>query len=198
MNPVDGSRTRPLSPSIHWDDNFEGRVPIVTGSLHAQDRPLRFAIQRLKWRCHWSALVECFAVEFAARVAREALGSKLGPVRIALCDCSTENARESLAKLGWGGRIRTFGCRNQNPVPYRLATPQCVAQRRRTLLTGTGPFNAGARTICLWARPTPRLASPGILDASRNEVEARLVRDNGGRARVRDPRALHSQACIRS
>jgi hypothetical protein len=25
---------------------------------------------------------------------------------------------------GWGGRIRTSGCRNQNPVPYRLATPQ--------------------------------------------------------------------------
>jgi hypothetical protein len=25
---------------------------------------------------------------------------------------------------GWGGRIRTSGCRNQNPVPYHLATPQ--------------------------------------------------------------------------
>ena len=26
--------------------------------------------------------------------------------------------------FGWGGRIRTYGCGNQNPVPYRLATPQ--------------------------------------------------------------------------
>jgi hypothetical protein len=27
-------------------------------------------------------------------------------------------------KIGWGGRDRTSECRNQNPVPYRLATPQ--------------------------------------------------------------------------
>jgi hypothetical protein len=27
-------------------------------------------------------------------------------------------------KSGWGGRIRTSGCRYQKPVPYRLATPQ--------------------------------------------------------------------------
>ena len=25
---------------------------------------------------------------------------------------------------GWGGRIRTYECRLQKPVPYRLATPQ--------------------------------------------------------------------------
>ena len=24
---------------------------------------------------------------------------------------------------GWGGRIRTSECRNQNPVTYRLSTP---------------------------------------------------------------------------
>lgn len=30
----------------------------------------------------------------------------------------------SLASLGWGGRIRTFGCGIQSPEPYRLATPQ--------------------------------------------------------------------------
>lgn len=27
-------------------------------------------------------------------------------------------------KLGWGGRIRTFGTRYQKALPYRLATPQ--------------------------------------------------------------------------
>src|SRR6185369_414375 len=26
--------------------------------------------------------------------------------------------------VGWGGRDRTYECRNQNPVPYHLATPQ--------------------------------------------------------------------------
>ena len=31
----------------------------------------------------------------------------------------------SVARLtGWGGRVRTSECRNQNPVPYHLATPQ--------------------------------------------------------------------------
>src|SRR6266576_6051166 len=29
-----------------------------------------------------------------------------------------------ISKNGWGGRDRTYECRNQNPVPYHLATPQ--------------------------------------------------------------------------
>src|SRR5262249_17436305 len=50
---------------------------------------------------------------------------------------------DSLTKpVGWGGRIRTSVCRNQNPVPYRLATPQCVAERSRTILTRPLLFNA--------------------------------------------------------
>jgi hypothetical protein len=28
------------------------------------------------------------------------------------------------AQIGWGGRIRTSVWRDQNPLPYRLATPQ--------------------------------------------------------------------------
>lgn len=34
---------------------------------------------------------------------------------------------------GWGGRDRTFECWNQNPVPYRLATPQ--------IAKGRGPYS---------------------------------------------------------
>tara|TARA_B100000963_G_scaffold289851_1_gene259485 strand:- start:344 stop:487 length:144 start_codon:yes stop_codon:yes gene_type:complete len=30
----------------------------------------------------------------------------------------------AVGKNGWGGRIRTFECGDQNPVPCRLATPQ--------------------------------------------------------------------------
>lgn len=30
---------------------------------------------------------------------------------------------------GWGGRIRTFGCRLQRPMPYRLATPHPVSEK---------------------------------------------------------------------
>ena len=29
-----------------------------------------------------------------------------------------------LEKVGWGGRIRTYGTRYQKALPYRLATPQ--------------------------------------------------------------------------
>jgi hypothetical protein len=31
--------------------------------------------------------------------------------------------RKLLKSFGWGGRIRTSAWRNQNPLPYRLATP---------------------------------------------------------------------------
>src|SRR3990167_6081610 len=31
---------------------------------------------------------------------------------------------------GWGGRDRTYECRNQNPMPYHLATPQWTTIRR--------------------------------------------------------------------
>jgi hypothetical protein len=27
-------------------------------------------------------------------------------------------------RVGWGGRIRTYGTRYQKPMPYHLATPQ--------------------------------------------------------------------------
>jgi hypothetical protein len=32
-----------------------------------------------------------------------------------------------IESIGWGGRIRTSVWRNQNPLPYRLATPQSAA-----------------------------------------------------------------------
>src|SRR3954464_12782301 len=32
---------------------------------------------------------------------------------------------------GWGGRDRTSEWRNQNPLPYRLATPQWAGRERR-------------------------------------------------------------------
>ena len=37
-----------------------------------------------------------------------------------------------LAQIGWGGRIRTSVWRDQNPLPYRLATPQLGKHNRRT------------------------------------------------------------------
>jgi hypothetical protein len=43
---------------------------------------------------------------------------------------------------GWGGRIRTSEWRNQNPLPYHLATPQKVE------LPSTGE-PLGARNIAV-------------------------------------------------
>ena len=37
---------------------------------------------------------------------------------------------------GWGGRIRTSVWRNQNPLPYRLATPQSAAGPERPAESG--------------------------------------------------------------
>jgi hypothetical protein len=36
-------------------------------------------------------------------------------------------------KNGWGGRIRTHGWRDQNPLPYRLATPQLKDRYKNTI-----------------------------------------------------------------
>jgi hypothetical protein len=38
---------------------------------------------------------------------------------------------------GWGARIRTWEWRNQNPLPYHLATPQ-PGKRRNLLKIGPG------------------------------------------------------------
>ena len=37
-----------------------------------------------------------------------------------------KTAISPIVKTGWGGRDRTSVWRNQNPLPYRLATPQTL------------------------------------------------------------------------
>ncbi len=37
----------------------------------------------------------------------------------------------------WGGRDRTSEWRNQNPLPYRLATPHPVASVNRAVVDGS-------------------------------------------------------------
>src|SRR5215472_6144635 len=36
----------------------------------------------------------------------------------------------AMKNFGWGARIRTWEWRNQNPLPYHLATPQQVPESR--------------------------------------------------------------------
>ena len=73
-------------------------------------------------------------------------------------------------EIGWGGRIRTSACRNQNPVPYRLATPQSTAgaERRRTILAPLRPFNTRAFETRLACARAPAVLS-WIVDATMGE-----------------------------
>ena len=41
-----------------------------------------------------------------------------------------KNPYSMLISGGWGARIRTWEWRNQNPLPYHLATPQQVPESR--------------------------------------------------------------------
>ena len=41
-------------------------------------------------------------------------------------ECQKYRLKIIIKKFGWGGRIRTYECRLQKPVPYRLATPQIM------------------------------------------------------------------------
>lgn len=38
-------------------------------------------------------------------------------------------------KIGRGSRDRTYECRNQNPVPYHLATPLVTSENWRNIYT---------------------------------------------------------------
>ena len=64
-------------------------------------------------------------------------------------DCAENQAGEngeSVARsVGWGGRIRTSAWRNQNPLPYHLATPH---HRRPTDGTPVGPAEHNRRLVC--------------------------------------------------
>ena len=60
--------------------------------------------------------------------------------------------------LGWGGRIRTFGCGIQSPEPYHLATPQWR------------PGNAKlSEEVSPTLRERPRYLKPFAEGAPRNE-----------------------------
>ena len=73
---------------------------------------------------------------FIAMVEISGEGLKLGVSLV--CEASGRQMRER----GWGGRIRTSVWRNQNPLPYHLATPQRrdgVADAGATLKTRRAP-----------------------------------------------------------
>ena len=65
---------------------------------------------------------------------------------------------QPLETVGWGGRIRTSAWRNQNPLPYRLATPQLGSCLLRGRSQGFKVGNeGGANTARLRPKPAPGL-----------------------------------------
>src|SRR5262249_55261254 len=67
---------------------------------------------------------------------------------------------------GWGARIRTWEWRNQNPLPYHLATPHRHARKAggRSITAQTGPINVrGSRQRRAHARIITDPASPPFL-----------------------------------
>src|SRR6187431_548675 len=48
---------------------------------------------------------------------------------------------------GWGGRDRTSEWRNQNPLPYRLATPQQAEPERARTISPARTGSGNARSI---------------------------------------------------
>ena len=59
------------------------------------------------------------------------LGANLSLTKNTLCEPQNILKKQEVrpqnltsVQCGWGGRIRTYECRHQKPMPYHLATPQ--------------------------------------------------------------------------
>jgi hypothetical protein len=66
-------------------------------------------------------------------------------IRHSVHDAWPSDTSSQLGGLGWGARIRTWEWRNQNPLPYHLATPQCLRNTRPTGPCGPAPYTGGYR-----------------------------------------------------
>ena len=58
------------------------------------------------------------------RAGSQSLRASVRSTQLAGISGLSEKYSPNRGLAGWGGRIRTSECRNQNPVPYHLATPQ--------------------------------------------------------------------------
>ena len=81
--------------------------------------------------------------------ARRTKGGRKSPDCAPDCAENREqkNGESVKRSIGWGGRIRTSEWRNQNPLPYHLATPQYLHGKSRTETPTRGDRTIAAR---LW------------------------------------------------
>jgi hypothetical protein len=71
--------------------------------------------------------------------------------------------------VGWGGRIRTSGWRDQNPLPYHLATPQHFNHRAADVVGFRSP-QALQLTLSV-----PQPNDPAMASGSHFEPETRAT-----------------------
>ena len=80
----------------------------------------------------------------------------------------THHSKLITFEIGWGGRIRTYECRIQRPVPYHLATPQYRRAKLPTLFDSTLKADEGRRMP--WRN---RRAPPSYMERRANQFRVR-------------------------
>jgi hypothetical protein len=82
---------------------------------------------------------------------------------------------------GWGGRIRTSVWRNQNPLPYRLATPQLPAKDPRVRGAADHNWRAPCPQPCRHAARQSLRSATSSIRCVMPLVRTRLARGRVGR-----------------
>ncbi len=100
-----------------------GSEPVSTGTEPVSSRGGREILDIGKWRPETGAIIARQRREFGPfrGLCEVALSAK--PCKHGL-SCADRSWSRILGMPGWGGRIRTSAWRNQNPLPYHLATLQ--------------------------------------------------------------------------
>jgi hypothetical protein len=88
---------------------------------------------------------------------------------------------------GWGGRDRTSEWRNQNPLPYRLATPQQAEPERARTISPARTGSDNARSI-EGVRPFQQAGIPNFV---RNQLPGSVTLYNGA-AYAKVPGRFHA------
>ena len=161
---------------------------IMALSTHATPQAARVYVKRTEVQRKTAARKRRLFIEAAGPEERK-------PDRVATGGSITSSdagvARsEALEKLGWGARIRTWEWRNENPLPYHLATPH----KRHSRLSGPH----GGRKVG-WRGPPPVLYENKIhLRPSHTQLSSADLHPN--RAQQSDPAvgSGRTQAVVRS
>lgn len=100
-------------PFSSWPASPSSPVPVRTPGCAGKTLPAQLCA--LELRLGHRGGVATFRQPFDLLAETNAIASRSG---------RNGRGKTRKARFGWGGRIRTYGTRDQNPLPYHLATPQ--------------------------------------------------------------------------